>query len=532
LHFRTGDYVYPIDHKNANTSGGTPRSMRPVSIVASVVFILTLLLCLWHNDFPASYHPDEPEKVAQVLDGHRNFRHPPLMLDAAAAVLHLVSGSQLATPGRAVQIGRWLSAFYIAIACAVFTLLAGLYGGVLAEGFAACFLAANTNAVLAGHFFKEDPLFALGLSLTFLAGALRWRGHRSWVSLIVLGAAAGFAAATKYLGVLAFSYAVALELSLPQRTGSSRRAWRLLVFSITAITVALLLNIGSWWNHFPALWRAVLEAGQTAYLGNDEIGTKIPHLRYGGMLFLESPLALIGLALCWWTFLRQARPIRQNMDRWLLLCAPLFLLLVFSFSTITAVRYFLPISLLLACLSGCGLAAGTRMLCEWVYQRWKMSSVLIVSTAVVVCALCQLPALLSLEHGFAIDDRRALRSYIVAELPANAVIAADELAALNATPSLPQRLVTRATIADLGDLAELPAQGVTHVVVCWYDSRRYVIPWKRPAANVASDFARRREFYLGLRERAQLLWHSDLVQPFPLRPGLSLYKLPSPPADH
>jgi hypothetical protein len=122
-----------------------------------------------------------------------------------------------------------------------------------------------------------------------------------------------------------------------------------------------------------------------------------------------------------------------------------------------------------------------------------------------------------------------LRSYIAAELPENAVIAADELADLNAR-GLPQRIITRKTIADLGDLVSLPAQGITHVVVCWYDSRRYVNPSKHPAANAATNFARRRAFYLGLRDHARLMWHSDLAQPYPLRPGLSLYQLP-PVAD-
>jgi hypothetical protein len=528
LHFRTEDYVYSIDHKTANATGGARRSMRPVSIVASVAFILTLLLCLWHNNFPASYHPDEPEKVAQVLSGDRNFRHPPLMLDAAARVLHLVSGPQPATPDRTVQIGRLLSAFYVAAACAIFTWLAGFYGGALAAGFAACLLAGNWHALLAGHFFKEDSLFAFGLSLTFLTGALRWRNHEYWLSLIALGAAAGFAAATKYLGVFAIFYVSALEVMLPGRV--ARPVRRLLMLLLMAVGMVFLLSVHSWWNRFPTVSHAVAEAGQTAYLGNYAIGTKVPHLKYIGMFFLEPPLALVGFALCWRTFARRMRPIRQHIDCWLLFCAPLVLLLIFSFSTITAVRYFLPVSLLVACLGGCGLAAGLPATRKWVYQRWKLPPSVTICSAISICALALLPALISLEYGFATDDRRALRSYIKSNLPANAVIGADGLADLGAPPSVPQRVISRETIADLGDLATLHAQGITHVVVCWYDSRRYVNPGKHPAANVASDFLRRREFYLGLRDHAQLLWKSELAQPFPLRPGLSLYKLASPPA--
>jgi 4-amino-4-deoxy-L-arabinose transferase-like glycosyltransferase len=501
--------------------------MRLTCLAACTVFIFTLLLSVWHNDFPARYHPDEPDKVAQVLSGERNFHHPPLMLDAAVAVLRLVSGDQLATPENAVRVGRWLSAFYIAAACAVFTVIAGLYEGPLAALFAGCLLASNTDAVLAGHFFKEDPLFALGLSLTLLAGAYRWKNRPGRFSLVALGAAAGFAAATKYLGVLALIYAIALEVMLAHQTKpASRLPWRLLVIVLTAFAVVFLLCISSWWGRFPAMWRALFEASQTAYLGNYAIGAQVPHLRFVGMFFIEPPLALLGFVLYWWAWSRRKRSIFQYTDHWLLLCAPLILVLVFSFSTITAVRYFLPISLLVACVGGCGLAIGIKIVRDWAYRKWRFSPGATTCVAIAICAVAQLPALGSLEKGFASDDRRALRAYIATELPASAVIAADDLADLKAAPPLPQRVLAQNVVADLGNLAELRARGITHVVVCWYDSRRYVNPSKHPAAGLESEFFRRREFYLDLGNRARVLWHSDIVQPFPLRPGLSLYELP------
>jgi hypothetical protein len=165
------------------------------------------------------------------------------------------------------------------------------------------------------------------------------------------------------------------------------------------------------------------------------------------------------------------------------------------------------------------------MMRDWVRRRWTIRPSVTTCAAISLCALGQLPALVLLEHGFGVDDRRALRSYIAKELPANAIIAADELACLDAAPALPQRIVARATIADLGDLTALRAQGITHVVVCWYDSRRYVTPGKQAAAGFEADFARRRNFYLGLKSDGRVLWQSELLQPFPLRPGLSLYQL-------
>lgn len=499
--------------------------MRPTCLFACAVFVLMLLFSLWHNVFPAHYHPDEPEKVAQVLSGDRNFRHPPLMLDVVSLVLHLVSDPARITPEGVAQIGRYLSAIYMAGACAILTWLAGFYGGTLAAGFAAILLAGNTQAVLAGHFLKEDPLFALGLSLVLLAGAFRWKYFPSRFSLFALGTAAGFAMATKYLGVVALVYAAAIEMALPQVGDLARpRAGRLLTVLLSAFVALLFLSISSWWNHFSAMSAAVFEAGQTAYRGNYGIGTKVPHAHYLGMFFLEPPLVLVGVALCGWTFARETRCAAGSMDRWLLFAVPFALLLVFSFSAITAVRYFLPISLLLACLGGCGLAAGTRMLRGLARKRWVLPPNATTWSALAICALAQLPPFLSLERGFAHDDHLLLRSYIATNLPATAVIAADQLAALDSL-ALPQRILTRDAIADLGNVDTLRARGVTHVVVCWYDSRRYVEPSKHPEPAAASDFFRRREFYLGLKDQAHLLWRSDLAQPFPLHPGLSLYEL-------
>ncbi len=82
-------------------------------------------------------------------------------------------------------------------------------------------------------------------------------------------------------------------------------------------------------------------------------------------------------------------------------------------------------------------------------------------------------------------------------------------------------------MADLGDLDALRRQGVTHVLVCWSSSRRFVEADKRPAPGSGreSDFARRRNFYQRLHAEGRLLWKSELGPPITLRPGLALYAL-------
>ena len=64
---------------------GIPPSRRFVAGWALLAGAVMFALGMFHHDFPCEYHPDEPSKVAQLLDGTRNYHHPPLMLALADA---------------------------------------------------------------------------------------------------------------------------------------------------------------------------------------------------------------------------------------------------------------------------------------------------------------------------------------------------------------------------------------------------------------------------------------------------------------
>ena len=138
---------------------------------------------------------------------------------------------------------------------------------------------------------------------------------------------------------------------------------------------------------------------------------------------------------------------------------------MFSFSASTAVRYFLPISLGLDAVAG----AAWPGLAQWTLAHvrpgrpFPARGATFASVAVIITF--NLPRLCSLLHGFAGDDRAALRQWIAGHLPPSAVIAQDALAQLPGGAPLPQRVLSRTCVADFGDLAALRAQGVTHVVV-------------------------------------------------------------------
>ncbi len=481
------------------------------------MFVLSII----HNDFPFEYHPDEPSKVAQLVNGTRNYNHPPLMLTLTAWTTRLLGISPRAE--NFARVGRTLSAASLAGAVACLTFVAGIHGGTPGAAGAAVALGTNAQAVLAGHFFKEDALFAFGLALTFVTGAMYWR-RRGRRNLLMLGAAAGLALSSKYIGALAIVYALALAALASDGDEKRRLSWTNLGrCALAAAVVVGVCNGWALWEHFAQIRLGWVKGVATVEAGNQGVGAKVPHLQFVGMFFLFTPIPVLAGAALFWVDLRRYS-FCQHADRWLTGFAPLWLLAVFSFSASTAVRYFLPISLGLSCVAGIALPGAL----PWVAARWRWAARVGDArtagwAAAAILLAFNLPGLLSLLGGFAGDDHAALGAWIARRLPPDAVIAQDALAQLP-TGALPQRVMSAVTVADLGDVAALRAQGITHVVVCWYDSRRYTDPRKHPSAS-AHDFLRRREFYATLPTRAKSLWKGELRQPYPLRPGLELFAL-------
>ncbi len=483
-------------------------------------------LGVFHNDFPCEYHPDEPSKVAQLIDGTRNYHHPPLMLTLADAAARF--GGVPRQPGDLARVGRLLSAAYLAGAVALLTVLAGVYGGTRGSVVtAATALGTNAQTVLAGHFFKEDALFALALALAFVAGAVHWRRRGRWDGL-ALGAAAGLAVSSKYVGGLAVIYAFALAALAAGEGGrwkGGRMAAALTWCALGIAATVALCNGAALRGHFDTIregWRLGLS---TVQQGNGGVGAQVPHPQFVGMLFVTTPLPVLLGAVMFWAGLRKY-PFRAHADRWLAGLSPLWLTAIFSFSASTAVRYFLPVSLLLGCVGGVALPEAVR----WAATRWGAGAAFLkrpvpaTAAAVGLALLFSLPETVSLLAGFMGDDRAELGRWIAANVPPGAVIAEDALARLSMDAPGQRRVIDAPVVADLGDVAALRAQGIGYVVVCWYDARRYVDPHKRPAPD-ARDFLRRREFYESLPTHARSLWKSDLRQPFPLRPGLELFAL-------
>src|SRR5438105_14757730 len=118
------------------------------------LFFCCVLLYTRHNDFPFFYHPDEPDKVRQAMNGKWNFNHPLLMLGAdRAAVLAL--GIPL-DEQRVVVAGRWVSAVFSALGVSAPTLLAWRMRGPPAPGAPVILAGLHQQVFELAHYMKED----------------------------------------------------------------------------------------------------------------------------------------------------------------------------------------------------------------------------------------------------------------------------------------------------------------------------------------------------------------------------------------
>ncbi|MGC1884812.1 MAG: hypothetical protein WA709_01690, partial [Stellaceae bacterium] len=165
--------------------------------------ILSLWVFTRNNDFPLDYHPDERGKVLQLIDPThtRNFNHPLLMLEAAAAVrdwLHIDNDERAN-----VIAGRWASAALASIAVLTLAVAgyyaAGYQGLVICGSMAALCPPLNVYA----HFFKEDTALVAGLAVAIL-GATRLiatdQRSKQGFAAALMGVGCAAALSGKYVG--------------------------------------------------------------------------------------------------------------------------------------------------------------------------------------------------------------------------------------------------------------------------------------------------------------------------------------------
>lgn len=542
------------------------------------LFSLTLWAGLWRNDFPSAWHNDEPGKIRQIRQGARNLHHPPLLLDLTAAACRLQgvpSASAHADPERIAQVGRGLSALFLALAAVGASLLtyrlarvppgrpAGVStGAALTTG---ALLASEPLLIECAHYFKEDILHLLGLVVALLAGQYFWEGRSSLPRAVLAGAALALCVSAKHSGWLLPAIMLPVSVWLLWRGGPSldRPRTQLLPLGAAFAVFYGLLN----WQLLIALPMALGELGwELRKLGGGDygVGEATPHLLYFWWLYNEYGLltgllllVLLGFGLRW--LVQAPSPRRRDAavlwsHVWalhVLSALAAVYLLVLAFTAKFSDRYALPLCLCAAI----ALPLGALWLGHHLVQRTRLNPRWAPLLGLLALGLTVGPGravgLAERLEGFARDSRAELVQHIQHQLPGGSVIAADSMALGTAEPALGGEHAALSTwfAADLGTLPDLARQGVTHIAFSRDVAHRYFeTPWalRTYAGGVAGAGAGARpldlhrvRFYSALAQAVRsptgtwtgegltlrLVWQGPHHHPRPLHPGLYLVEI-------
>jgi len=484
------------------------------------LFLLCVVLFTRENRFPYFYHPDEPDKVDQILTGEWNFHHPVLLLDSTLAATKWTSAR---TPQQVVECGRWVSAVFCAGAVVALSIMAGSLGGFSLAVACGLMLAFHHQLFELSHYFKEDPAMLFGVALFFLMLRLYGKSRATWVAAL-LGVACGIAFSGKYLGGALVLFALPL---LFQRTSSGKRSWThfalfLLGFSVVAaaINLPLLQHFTTFESSFHREMNLVVE-GQTG------ARRSVPHTLYWNV-FVDNttPLIWIFLIAHIATFLKTRR--EHSLDEWLITVFPFAFALMLSFSPKTNDRYFLPATAMFMVLA----ARGMFDLAQWARSRVRIPNLALIIVAIGIAA--QLPSFFRYYSAFQHDDRAELRRYIETHLPPNAVIVSDDRAGLPVSGNqrdairqqpLQQKVLGGKVASNLGPFDNLKSLGITHAAVSKSTYGRYFLK-SQPTGQKGDEFKAARTFYETLFQRGTLLWERERGTVIYLHPGIRLYELP------
>lgn len=470
------------------------------------------------NGFPFFYHPDEPDKVEQIIRGRWNFHHPLLLLDSvkgAVSIFHVPQDD----PQAVVEAGRWVSAGFAALGITALAWLAFLYRGWPGFVSAGAVLMLHHQLFELAHYMKEDTALFLGVAASLLALPLLWRWPGVW-SAAFAGFACALALCGKYIGAMML---LAVLPVLWRAPGSGGRGARLAVFTgvfllvTAAINFSLLENLATFRHSFGREVKLVAE-GQNPAPGVHRIGS----FAYAGA-FLDNTTPAIWLCLLAHFWVQWKRRAALTLPEWILVLFPFAYTLMLSLSPKTNDRYFLPATAMFAWLAALGALD--------IPALWPRISA---TVCVLLLAAFQLPSLVRYDRAFRVDDRKDLRAWLDENLTRDALIAQDYRSvklplpgknrSVNRQRPLAQRVLPDDKLAgELGTLDDLKRDGVTHVIVSQNDYGRYFR--QRAKAQSGAAFLRAKTFYETLFARGELLWERPRGTVIYLHPGLRVYRI-------
>jgi 4-amino-4-deoxy-L-arabinose transferase-like glycosyltransferase len=432
------------------------------------LFVACLVLHTRHNDFPYFYHPDEPDKVEQVLSGEWNFHHPMLLLSTTRAVVKLAG----VPPDRqaVVETGRNVSAVFVAIAVCALSLFAWRWRGwrvALPAGFA---LLLHHQLYELAHYMKEDTALLMGVALTFLAAHGFWQSPTRLVAL-GLGVAVALAVSGKYIGISML--AVALPVLWFAHGAARKERW--ICFLLGLLLVFALVNLPLLASLSKAQGSLARETTLIIRGQDEDAPGKAPHWAYWEYFLRNTTPAIWLLLVAFYAGLRRRWESLTLPER-ALVVFPLVYAVALSFSPKENDRYFLPASALFTVLAAGGIHDIVRR------PQFDSRRTLVAAVCGTLLVAAQLPSwtrdragLLRYDHAFQRDDLQEMIDWMRTDVPPEAIVAKDGKVNLPDPKKrkhaarvgvVPQRIVSaKKYVADLGTIEELREQGISYVVV-------------------------------------------------------------------
>ncbi|MGA3170896.1 MAG: glycosyltransferase family 39 protein [Chthoniobacteraceae bacterium] len=499
-----------------------PRRLGPLLAAAVLLFAATLWLDTRRNGFPFFYHPDEPDKVDQLITGKWNFHHPLLMLGAAELAKKI-----LGLPDREqtlVVLGRWCSASFAAAGVLAFALLGWRVRGWAGFWIIGLLLLTQHQVFELAHYFKEDTALFFAMSLAFLALHVH-HTRPGPASTLFAGAMCGLCLAAKYLGAVILIPAAVILIAAQRgrRTGAAQWLW----FFASFIAVAAAINFPVFthldiFTHSFGRETTLVARGEPGYTGG-----QVPIFDYLRTFVVNTT------PMVWILVIAELIAMRKRRDAfdWTMALFPFAFILLLSCSTKTNDRYFLPITAGFYYLA----ALGAIDLPQLLSAKWAalLSPTLLAALALLNNVFTFPAGLYSYITTFAHDDRTEMLAWIRANVPADAVIAGEDRAdlpvprreeRLAVQPLLPQRVIETKYAADLAPTPQaLAKQGITYIVICEADYGVFIR--KGAAGHLSPEFQRKRAFYDALFKNYQPLWQRPRGTGIYLHPGLQIYHL-------
>jgi MFS family permease len=433
-------------------------------------------------NFSAYAHPDERNKINQIVHSSYNFNHPLMMLNSARVTAWALDKT---TDFEAVKmIGRKVSVLYASLAVGVFALAIGrLYGrwAALATGiFSMC----NPNLFEFAHYFKEEPTLLFGISLTVLA-MVYCSLRPGLAASMFCGATSGMAFSGKYAGIIIMPFALYLILAK-----SHKKIRDAIFFIILFALIFILINLPAFLSFAHAAGSLDNEVVRLTG-ANLEVKRSIPHGVYT-QRYLETASPVLLALLFFYLFCLFKRRFHLQPVEWALTLLPALFFVVLSFIPVTSNRYFLPCGILCACLSASGLA----FLMRWKNGFWIGIVLIILSIG------WSLPKLLKSNNGFSRDHVGELASYLEAEVPSDSLILVGQWIGVPPIKSPHWRYYP---IGPEDTIEGIRSKGFTHVLLAPKNYRNFINTTQNRTSLSNEDFSRLKSFYQNLFDKTLIL---------------------------